>query len=202
MPEAHMRKKAPEAVRKSLLDMAANLAADLGITAVTTQAVAAGAGVTKGGLFHHFANKDALLDAMVTDILQRVDAVIDARMALDPDPYGAFTRAYVACALAPEHEALGRAWKALGVSMTAEHRLLRLWSDWLDARLRRHAATDGTRMHEIVRLAADGAWLMQGKSGQCPTQGVPDLRNALEQLTRPDAPLPWGPVCPEIAARG
>lgn len=185
-----MRKKAPAAVRRSLLDHAANLAAEQGINAVTTQAVAAGAGVTKGGLFHHFASKDALLDAMVTDILGQLDEVIDARMAIDPEPHGAFTRAYVTCALGPEHHDLGRAWKALGVSLAAEERLLCLWSEWLRDRLRRHAATDGARIHEIVRLAADGAWLTQGEGEGRSPEALQELRLALEHLTRPGAPLP------------
>lgn len=193
MPAAHMRKKDPAAVRRSLLDHAAKLAAGQGITAVTTQAVAEGAGVTKGGLFHHFANKEALLDAMVEDILRSLDEAIDAMMAQDDDPHGAFTRAYVACALDPEHHDLGSAWKALGIALAAEERLLRLWSEWLGARLERHAATDGELVHEIVRLAADGAWLMLNEAQTDRLIPLQDLRRGLDQLTRRGATLPLRP---------
>jgi AcrR family transcriptional regulator len=184
MPTAHMRKKDPEAVRRSLLDHAAKLAAEHGITAVTTQAVAEGAGVTKGGLFHHFANKEALLDAMVADILRSVDETIDAIMAQDDDPHGAFTRAYVACALDPAHHDLGSAWKALGIALAADDRLLWLWSNWLDARLERHAATDGELEHEIARLAADGAWLVLSEDATHRRISLQELRRGLDRLTR------------------
>ncbi|MBP8939478.1 MAG: helix-turn-helix transcriptional regulator, partial [Agrobacterium sp.] len=62
MTNAHERKKQPEIVRRSLLDCAAKLAADQGVAALSIQAVADAAGVTKGGLFHHFASKQALLE--------------------------------------------------------------------------------------------------------------------------------------------
>ncbi|TQM93622.1 TetR/AcrR family transcriptional regulator [Roseinatronobacter monicus] len=179
-----MRKKAPEAVRRSLLDHAASIAAEQGINAVTTQAVAAGAGVTKGGLFHHFSSKDALLDEMVMDIMRQLDKAIDAAIAADPEPYGSFTRAYVACALGPEHHDLGRAWKTLGVSLAAEERLHSLWSSWLRKRLAAHAVTDGDLVHEIVRLAADGAWLAQGKDDERDPETAQRLRIGLDELTR------------------
>ena len=54
MVNAHHRKKQPEQVRRTLLDCAARIAAEQGIANVTVQAVAEAAGVTKGGLFHHF----------------------------------------------------------------------------------------------------------------------------------------------------
>ena len=57
MQSPHRRKKQPEQVRRSLLDCAAQIAVEQGLASVTIQAVAEAAGVTKGGLFHHFASK-------------------------------------------------------------------------------------------------------------------------------------------------
>src|SRR5581483_4435078 len=51
---AYTRAKQPEQVRRALLDCAATIAMDHGVSGITVQAVAAAAGVTKGGLFHHF----------------------------------------------------------------------------------------------------------------------------------------------------
>ena len=54
MPEAHKRVKDPQAVRRRLMDEAKKLAIESGISAITVQAVASAAGVTKGGFLHHF----------------------------------------------------------------------------------------------------------------------------------------------------
>ena len=92
---AYTRAKQPEQVRRALLDRAAAIAMDHGVSGVTVQAVAAAAGVTKGGLFHHFGSKQALIEGLFADLLARVDAEIDAAIEADPKPRGSFTRAYV-----------------------------------------------------------------------------------------------------------
>jgi len=55
-------------VRQAVLDAAMELADTQGPTQLTLQAGAARAGVSKGGLLHHFASKEALLEAMVGEI--------------------------------------------------------------------------------------------------------------------------------------
>ena len=64
-------------------------------------------------------------------------------------------------------------------------RLLDLWFEWLRARLERHHDTDGTPLHEIVRLAADGVWLSSGleQHDATPTK-MAHLRDRLHNLTR------------------
>jgi DNA-binding transcriptional regulator YbjK len=60
MANPYHRQKQPEAVRRALLEQAARLAVEQGVAAVTVQAIADAAGVTKGGLTHHFPSKQAL----------------------------------------------------------------------------------------------------------------------------------------------
>src|SRR3546814_2712254 len=50
-PNPHARRKAPETVRRALLDGAAAIAASHGLAAISVQTVADSAKVTKGGLF-------------------------------------------------------------------------------------------------------------------------------------------------------
>ena len=50
-------------------------------------------------------------------------------------------------------------WTALSLSMVIEPDLRPMWSKWLTDRLERHRETDSNGQLEIVRLAADGAWL-------------------------------------------
>lgn len=152
---------------------------------MSVQAVAERAKVTKGGLYHHFPSKDALIDGMFEHLLSKLDAVIDALMEQDPQPTGSFTRAYVDSTLLDEPRGIPRQWSALVISMAHEPRLQRRWFEWLAARLERHKDTDGSADHELVRLAADGAWLSLGlnPSGNLSAHAA-QLRERLHQLTR------------------
>jgi AcrR family transcriptional regulator len=158
-PSAHQRKKQPEQVRRALLDCAARIAAEEGASAITIQAVADRAGVTKGGLLHHFDSKQALLAAVFADLLDQLDREIDRSMAEDPNPEGRFTRAYVRACFADRPLGAQSLWAALAVSIMSDPPLKALWSRWLDQRQARHHATDGDPAFTLVRLAADGIWL-------------------------------------------
>lgn len=181
MTSAHSRKKQPDLVRRSLLDCAARFATEHGLSNLTIQAVADAAGVTKGGLFHHFPTKQALIEATSRDLLERLDAEIDAHLARDTVAPGRFTRAYVDIALATHSPDLSNPWAALSLSVATDPGLMRLWGDWLAGRLERHRSTDGAPMLEVVRLAADGAWLTL-KTGN-PVTDVAALRARLIALT-------------------
>lgn len=155
-----MRKKEPEAVRRALLDSAASIAAAEGFAAVTIQSVATAANVTKGGLFHHFPSKQALVEGMCLDQLAKLDAEIDAVIANDPLGYGRFTRAYITTILDRKLFGSKTAGGALSVAITADQGMYGLWSKWLHSRLEQHRDTDGATALTIPRLAADGAWFL------------------------------------------
>lgn len=157
--EAHSRKKEPDAVRRRLLDCAARLAVEQGLAAVSVQAVAAAAGVTKGGLFHHFASKQALIAAVFDDLLDQLDSEIDGWLAEDAGGRGRFSRAYVRAMFADRARGRQSPWAALTMSMIADPQSGRAWDAWLTQRLQAHAETDSGTVLEVVRLAADGAWL-------------------------------------------
>jgi AcrR family transcriptional regulator len=164
---AHHRKKQPEQVRRALLDCAAQIAAEQGSSAITIQAVAERAGVTKGGLLHHFDSKQALLAAVFEDLLDKMDQEIDRTLADDPTSRGRFTRAYVRACFSDRLLGDRSLWGALSVAIVSEPALRALWSAWLDGRMARHAETDGDPRLVAVRLAADGVWLadMMEKAG-------------------------------------
>ena len=163
---AYSRAKQPEQVRRALLDHAAAIAMDHGVSGITVQAVAAAAGVTKGGLFHHFGSKQALIEGLFADLLARVDAEIDAAIEADPKPRGSFTRAYVNAVFTGKAFGFTTPWAALSMVVVTDPSLRRLWNDWMKARLKRHRATDATPELHVVRLAADGAWLSYVTTGQ------------------------------------
>jgi AcrR family transcriptional regulator len=186
MTGAHRRKKQPVLVRRALIENAEAIALQQGLGAVTVQAVAKAAGVTKGGFFHHFPSKQALLEAVVEDMLSRFAEVVEREMAADTEEWGRFTRAYVEATFAdPAFSASGQ-WSALHVSMMGEPTLRRVYTDWIDEKIGRYLATDGAPELRIVRLAADGAWLANLLRDEgSPPADFSNLRPVLLAMTRP-----------------
>ncbi|TDP46860.1 TetR/AcrR family transcriptional regulator [Zavarzinia compransoris] len=166
MSEAHRRPKQPDILRRHLLEVTADLSLRQGIGNVRLEAVAAAAGVSKGGLLHHFPSRQALLEALCREYLARLDRRLAEALAADPVPGGRFTRAYLAVMTAAEPTEQERTWGILSCVLFAEPAFRSRWADWLSGHLRAHAATDGGTALEIVRLAADGLWLsdMAGES--------------------------------------
>lgn len=181
-----IRKRNPEALRERLLQAAAALAVEQGIQAVTIQAVAQAAGVTKGGLFHHFASKDDLIQAVIAHQLSAFDAIIDDALLTDHDR-GCFTRAYVAAIFA-----LSEATAPVSITLMAEQGAGHQWGDWISARLQQHHLTDAGSDLTVVRLAADGVWLWDLWNGK-PVELIGDERRALYNhliaATRKEGPL-------------
>jgi AcrR family transcriptional regulator len=185
MENAYRRKKQPERVRRTLLDAAARLAVEEGLAGVTVQAVADAAGVTKGGLLHHFPSKQTLIEAVFADLLQQLDAEIDTYMTADAERHGSFTRAYVQAVFADYERGDGSPWAPLSVSMISDPSLRRLWSGWLQGRLEQHRGTDAGVTLELVRRAADGIWLAcLMKPEGIVSVDLPALRSPLLAMTK------------------
>ncbi|WP_326914691.1 TetR/AcrR family transcriptional regulator [Sphingopyxis chilensis] len=180
-PNPHARKKAPETVRRALLDGAAAIAASRGLAAMSVQTVADSAKVTKGGLFHHFPNKQALVEGLLADQFEKLDAVLDDIIAADPLPYGRFTRAYVT--LIFDHPRAG-SWATMAGMMIADPAIRARWATWIAERLTRHADTDSGIEFELTRLAADGAWHRHLVDGGLGPQ-LSAIRRRLIEATQP-----------------
>lgn len=158
---AHKRKKQPELVRRALLDEAARITLEQGLSKVTFQAVADAVGVTKGGVMHHFATKDALILEVFYDAMAKFEAEVNAAMAKDPVSYGSFTRAYIdaTISLGEKGQAEFNSQATLYVLMLGDRMLRERWAEWSNEQLKKYAATDNTETLCMVRLVADGIWL-------------------------------------------
>ncbi|MBL1073274.1 TetR/AcrR family transcriptional regulator [Nocardia sp. 2] len=66
-----MTTRDPSGTRDRILDALETLLLDKGLSQVTLEAVAATAGVSKGGLLYHFKSKDALLAGLVRRLESR-----------------------------------------------------------------------------------------------------------------------------------
>lgn len=181
MTDAYRKAKTPDQTRNALLEAASRQALSQGIAAITLPGVAEAAGVTKGALFHHFGSKQGLIEALCEALIAQIDSRLDTVLARDAGGFGCFTRAYVICTFHPGdsispqekvHDPAPRntlsPWSSLSLSALTDPGLARIWSNWFQGRLARHAATDADPGLELVRLATDGYWLgcLQGHPPQ------------------------------------
>jgi AcrR family transcriptional regulator len=93
--DANLAGDAPLSSRERLMVAAVQVALRDGISAMTLEAVAKEAGVSKGGLLYHFASKDELIGAMLQHHAGQIQKTIESRMASDPNPKGRWFRALI-----------------------------------------------------------------------------------------------------------
>ena len=143
---APARRREPERKRERLLEAARRLFARRGYAATTTAQLARAAGVAEGTVFHHFASKQALLEAVASDygrgLAERMFAGVPAG------------------AREPAAEAMLRAAFAYVREQGALSRLLVLAPDPVGASVGRAA----TR-REIVSALAEAFGRWQGHAG-------------------------------------
>lgn len=85
-----------EATTAALVDAARELFAREGYDAISLDAVAARAGVTKGAVYHHFAGKRQLFEAVFSREIERMTAPLVAAYSRKKDPWDAFKAASAA----------------------------------------------------------------------------------------------------------
>src|SRR5687767_10309684 len=77
-----------------ILDAAERVIVQAGVEKATIEEVARVAGVSKGGVLHHFPSKEAIVVGLVSMLVSKFEADVRARQAQDPEPKGSFTRAF------------------------------------------------------------------------------------------------------------
>lgn len=141
--------------RMELLQAAARVVERQGSAQLTLEAVAAEAGVSKGGLLYHFPTKQALIEDMVERLVDEFSADIEQRRA-----GGSFLEAYVEATFdyQPELSVGSVLAAALSHSPPLLEPLQRGFESW-----RRQALQDGVPQPraDVVRLAVDGLWFTE-----------------------------------------
>jgi AcrR family transcriptional regulator len=149
--------------RIRLLVAACQIALEHGITQVTLDAVAKAAGVSKGGLFYHFAGKEALYEAMVTYLLEAFDTDIEAQLATTEHTpsAGQWLRAYVRAHTEKSADELQLSIGLLA-AVALNPDLLKGWRDRYDEwQAKITASTSDPVLATIIRYATDGMWFAE-----------------------------------------
>ena len=81
------RQRYSEATKQALVEVAERLFTAHGYSATSLDAIAAGADVTKGALYHHFSGKQAIFEAAFERVQARATTGIAHAAAGHPDPW-------------------------------------------------------------------------------------------------------------------
>jgi AcrR family transcriptional regulator len=177
--------------RRLVLDAAAAVVAEQG-SGASVDAIARKAGVSKGGLLHHFRSREKLLLALAEDLVDQFRAAVLA--AVDPRDHdrGRLLRGYVTATFdeldnGPTAVAEGALLSAsLAVVPGVSDVLLRdrqRWDDDFDA--------DGVDPQRVllIRRAADGTSISAIYEGPNDQAEIARTRALLLELTRGDGPI-------------
>lgn len=182
------RRRAPDDTRGEIIEKALEVAAELGASGFTLDAVAARTSVSKGALLHHFPSKIALLEGMVDHLGRMHTDTILAEAARDPEPYGRNARAYLRATVnepvTPQDVSIGRVIMA---ACAIDPALAQRWNGWID-KVKVDDPSDPVGADDalMLRLIADGLWM----SDLFGTHAVsPEQRQALLSLLTPGHPI-------------
>ena len=159
--------------RRELLDAANAVIRRDGAHALTLDAVAAEAGVSKGGVLYHFGSKRALIDGLVGCWLDDFEAQFDG-----PDFAAAYVRASDLSDAGPELSASEFGMLAALIEVPEVLEVAReRHAEWMERMLGGALAREDAW---LVRLAADGLWYSD-LLGVAPPQGD-DRRRLIARL--------------------
>ncbi|MFE9191731.1 TetR/AcrR family transcriptional regulator [Micromonospora sp. NPDC007208] len=129
-----VREERREQTRRSLLLQSRHLFATRGYQSVGLAEIVSAAGVTKGALYHHFASKVELFQAVLTQVQQEVGDRVAAIADAQPDPWSRLTagcQAFLTASADPEYQRImlidGPAvlgwheWRALDEAASGRH---------------------------------------------------------------------------------
>ncbi|MGY1604231.1 TetR/AcrR family transcriptional regulator [Geodermatophilus sp. SYSU D00815] len=179
--------------RRALLDAAARSVVVHG-AGVSLDAVAREAGVSKGGLMHHYRSKDELLAALADDLFEQFSRAVEDHVDPDDDAPGRRLRAYVHATFddlerGQDAVELATLMATLGSFPEAARRSQERYRRWNDT-----LAEDGVDPQRVtvVLRACDGASIAPLFEGPLSREELAATRTLLLALTRGEGPLVEG----------
>ena len=158
--ETNKPKRGRPSARDKILEAALALVQEVGAPALTLDAVAEKAGVSKGGLLYHFPFKEELLTAANEDIARRLGAARHAEAAKLPASPNRALKAYVLASVynSGDNDKITTKMLAAG-SMLKESAdpIRRYWKE----RFPEIAQDPGFDRAALVHVATEGLWFME-----------------------------------------
>lgn len=152
------QKEATLATRTQIFDAASRIILQRGGNALTLDAVAQEAGMSKGGLLYHFPNKESLVSGMIERLIGEFDTAFEEELRLS---HGDWQTAYIRASFRanPERDKISMAlFAALANNPDLLKPLQERFIEW-QGKAETTAVTPA--LGTVVRLAIDGLWLAE-----------------------------------------
>ncbi|WP_414529727.1 TetR family transcriptional regulator [Nodularia chucula] len=160
---ANNKSKSRSTTRELLLRSASQVVIEKGVEALTLDAVAQQAGVSKGGLLYHFPSKDALMQGMVEQLIQDFEMTLEAEYDQDDTPgtSGQWVRAYIRASLRISQKTLALIARLSSIAANSPqifesaHTYQQQWEKRIES--------DGLDPIQatLILLVSDGLWLSE-----------------------------------------
>jgi AcrR family transcriptional regulator len=142
--------------RTTILEAANRVVLEKGIGALTLDAAALEAGVSKGGLLYHFPSKNKLIEGMIELLIAEFDSTLEMELA---KTNGDWLSAYIRASF-QSNPKLDKVGSALFAAVANNFELLEPlrahYAQWQD-KVTEYAAS--AEIGTIIRLAIDGLWV-------------------------------------------
>jgi AcrR family transcriptional regulator len=153
-----------------ILEAAERVIVQSGVEKATIDEVAREAGISKGGVLHHFPSKEAIIIGLVSMMVSKFEAEVLELQAQDSDPNGSFTRAFLHKVTEADAHCI-EVFFALQAAFRSCPALQQLKRDY-SLRWQARVETDGIDpvCATVVRLATDGLWLAKNYKVAIPSE--------------------------------
>ncbi len=175
--------------RSKILDCAERVVLRDGVAHLTLDAVAAEAGLSKGGVLYNFPTKEDLIRGMIARMMEEFEGDIARFEVEDPEPRGRSLRAFVRASF-PERDSPCQRHCKVAACLLAAILVNPVLLDPVRDHFRKiqerllQDGLDPARVH-IIRLAADGLWMCDLFAIPGPdAEARSELLQKLCQLTR------------------
>ncbi|MEZ4725609.1 MAG: TetR family transcriptional regulator [Caldilineaceae bacterium] len=157
------QKRSAAETRELIFDACGRILRREGLTRLTLEAVAAEAGLSKGGLLYHFPSKLALIEALFQHHIDRFNRNLQRLVETEEQGPGGWLRAYAKASIAeitdPDNASLFASLFAAGERYPTVLAIMRRsydgWQQQVDA------SPLAPAVALLVRLAVDGFWFTE-----------------------------------------
>jgi AcrR family transcriptional regulator len=153
-----IKQDAATQTRQRLLEATLRVMHTQGAAALTLDQVAKEAGVSKGGLLHHFPSKDALIEAMLRHLFEQFEQCVYQFYEQEPPAPGRLLRAYIRASYADQPVPLDMA--VMLFAQIAQHAALRRMVQEDQQMWHERLLKDGipAPLATVIRQACDASW--------------------------------------------
>lgn len=147
--------------RELILIATAKVIRDLGTNNLTIELVAKEAGVSKGGVLHHFPSKQALIHALAEESTAQFLEDLRQRVSNETQDVGKWSRAYLGTTLNHDRDNVGMN-ESIIATLTMNPKFLSIYQKEFEV-IQKNIESDGINPVNatIIRLAMDGLWFSE-----------------------------------------